>query len=359
MAASSRIQYFLGDNSPSGFYSLYSHLLPPEHARARYILKGGPGCGKSTLMRRIGSVMEEQGVKTEYILCSGDPDSLDALILPEKGLALVDGTAPHIVEPTYPGALDHYVNLGDCYDKEALAPLRPAIQACTQEYKGCYARAYRCLGASAAVSEDARAILLTDALQAKLAKRAKGISARELPPKRGAPAGEVTQRFLGAVTHRGSLCLYETALAQCSRVYELADSRGLAHELLVHLLAAAVEGGYNVIACPDPMAPGRLAHLLIPERELAFLSPDHLHGLPIKPYRRLRIDDAADRTVLRANHQRLHFSRKVSLALLEEGVSSLARAKALHDELESIYNPHVDFNLVSSVSNHFISAFSL
>ena len=99
MTALPHIQYFLGANSPSGFYSLYSELIQPETARAIYILKGGPGCGKSTLMRRVGRRMEEAGVATEYILCSGDPDSLDALVLPQLQVALVDGTAPHDTAP--------------------------------------------------------------------------------------------------------------------------------------------------------------------------------------------------------------------------------------------------------------------
>ena len=99
MTALPHIEYFLGANSPTGFYSLYDHLLPPEQARAIYILKGGPGCGKSTLMRRVGAWAEEAGLKTEYILCSGDPDSLDAVILPAVGAAIVDGTAPQGVVP--------------------------------------------------------------------------------------------------------------------------------------------------------------------------------------------------------------------------------------------------------------------
>ena len=99
MTALPHIQYFLGANAPTGFYSLYDGLLPPEKARAIYILKGGPGCGKSTLMRKIGAWAEESGLKTEYILCSGDPDSLDAVILPALGVAIVDGTAPQGVVP--------------------------------------------------------------------------------------------------------------------------------------------------------------------------------------------------------------------------------------------------------------------
>ena len=147
MTALPHIEYFLGANAPTGFYSLYSHLLPPEQARAIYILKGGPGCGKSTLMRTVAARMEQEGLETEYILCSGDPDSLDALIVPRLGVAIVDGTAPHVVEPKYPGAVERYVNVGDCYDKNALWDLRGEIMSCMAGYKGCYRRAYRCLGA--------------------------------------------------------------------------------------------------------------------------------------------------------------------------------------------------------------------
>ncbi len=95
MNSNPQIKYFLGANSPQGFYSLYSELIDPAQARAIYILKGGPGCGKSTLMRRVGAALEEAGCTVEYICCSGDPDSLDAVIAPALGVALVDGTAPH------------------------------------------------------------------------------------------------------------------------------------------------------------------------------------------------------------------------------------------------------------------------
>ena len=98
------IQYFLGANSPQGFYSLYDQLIDPDRARAVYILKGGPGCGKSTLMSRVALQAEEQGHAVEHILCSGDPNSLDGVVLPDLGVALVDGTAPHAAAP-----LGHFV----------------------------------------------------------------------------------------------------------------------------------------------------------------------------------------------------------------------------------------------------------
>ena len=94
-----QIRYFLGANSPTGFYSLYDQLIDLETAQAVYIIKGGPGCGKSSFMRRIARHAEAAGCSTHFILCSGDPDSLDGLIIPERKIALVDGTAPHVVVP--------------------------------------------------------------------------------------------------------------------------------------------------------------------------------------------------------------------------------------------------------------------
>ena len=36
MPDSYQVRYFLGANSPQGFYSLYPELIPPETARAVY-----------------------------------------------------------------------------------------------------------------------------------------------------------------------------------------------------------------------------------------------------------------------------------------------------------------------------------
>lgn len=350
MADFTYIQYFLGANSPSGFYSLYDHLLSPETAREIFILKGGPGCGKSTLMRTVGTRVSAAGFPCEAILCSGDPASLDGVVFPTLNIALVDGTAPHVVEPKYPGVVERYVNLGDCYDRYALGNLRREIMDCMKGYKSCYQSAYRCLGAAAQLLADMRAILVTDELRQRMARRADGILSRECKPRKGAAPGTVHQRFLDAVTHTGTMCLYGTAASQCSRIYLLHSRCGLSHELLSPLLTGAVRRGYSAVACPDPMVPQRLNHLLIPELSLAFLTDAPEQPFPGTPYRRLHLDSMAQRELLRRSRPRLRFSRKVSSALVEEAVESLSQAKAMHDDLEGLYNPHVDFSRVEQTA---------
>lgn len=93
MEKAGKTVYFLGANTPQGFYSLYNEWIDQKKTTF-YVLKGGPGCGKSTLMKKIGEKLEADGAQVEYIICSGDPDSLDGIYLPEKQVAIVDGTSP-------------------------------------------------------------------------------------------------------------------------------------------------------------------------------------------------------------------------------------------------------------------------
>lgn len=349
------IQYFLGANSPRGFHSLYDQLINLEDASAVYILKGGAGCGKSTLMRQVALAAEDSDVEVEYILCSGDPDSLDAVVLPQLSTALADGTAPHVIEPKYPGVVERYVNLGDCYDTAALSPLRHEIMGCMTGYKQCYQRAYRCLGAAAQIMADMRDTLLTPMLEEKMHKRSAGILSREVRRQKGHTPGRVTQRFLSAITHKGQITLFESAQAQCSRIYELSDSYGLAHTMLTYLLSGITTEGYDVVACPSPMAPERLEHLIVPQLSLAFLSVSPAQIFPGRPYRRIRLDAMVDANLLRRSRPRLRFSGKVVGSLVDEAVSSLAQAKSMHDELEALYNPHVDFDRVHATARSIIT----
>ena len=53
--------FFLGANSGQGFQNLFGRFCAPENHNDLLVLKGGPGVGKSTMMRRIGKAMEERG----------------------------------------------------------------------------------------------------------------------------------------------------------------------------------------------------------------------------------------------------------------------------------------------------------
>ena len=58
----------------------------------------------------------------------------------------------------------------------------------------------------------------------------------------------------------------------------------------------------------------------------------------------------ADLEAVHRSKARLKFSRKVSAALVDEAVESLAQAKAMHDDLEALYHPYANFELVDETA---------
>ena len=337
--------FFAGANSGSGFQNLFSEIADLEDTYDLMVLKGGPGVGKNTFMREIGRAMEAAGTPVEYLWCSGDPDSLDGVVVPEIRCAVVDGTAPHVIEPKYPAAVDRYVDLGRFYDLTAAKAAAEEVRARTREYQAAYARAYHCLRAARQVELAAAASVERTFDREKLERRTAGIIARELR-RRGGERGRTARRFLGSITHRGYVWRFDSVDALCPRVYELDDSWELAGEALAVLHGAASEKGWDTIACCAPEDPSRLEHLLIPGLGLAFVTsrPNMAYGK--KPFRRVRVDTMAQPE----GRARLRFQARMAALLRGEGTAALKEAKAGHDALEAVYNPYVDFDGVRTLA---------
>lgn len=340
-----RVQFFLGANTAEGFFSLYDTWVDQAAIQAFYAIKGGAGCGKSTLMRRVARRMEAEGYAVEYICCSGDPDSLDGIRIPGKGAALVDGTAPHCIDPAYTGATGHYLDLGEGYDRGALFRLRAEILRASQAYRSCYPRAYRCIRAAEEARQRGQQPLRTAQTLANVEKLAadlldqagRGYRGECVPPAR---------RFLSGVTCQGALLLEETLGALGCRGYVIQDACGLAGALLQRLAEGSLARGETVILCPDPVVPSRLAHLLLPGAALAFVT-----GPLSRPdFSPISTESLVDRVAWTAGRSLLQASWQEAEELLHEGIAHLAQAKAEHDALEALYHPHVDFSLAQALA---------
>ena len=346
MKASAHI--FLGANSGEGFYSLYDQLL---NARLDdlLIIKGGPGCGKSSFMRAVAKELAAAGEETIYVNCSGDPDSLDGALFPSIKAGLVDGTSPHVLEPTYTVATERYLDLTRFYDVEATKAVRAEIVMHSDAYRAAYADAYHVLRAVRALSSERHAAVYAAMDFDKLARRVDAVLRREIRGK-SAKRGRVDQAFLGGVTHKGELCRFDTVDALCPRVYELLDSYGLAAGALKRVRDAAADAGYDVLACPNPDRPQELQHVLVPGAGVAFVTSTARLPYTGEAYRRLRVDAMAEARLSRAEKAKLRFTGRVERALREEAVEALRRAKSEHDALETAYNPCVDFDGVYALA---------
>lgn len=333
--------FFLGANSRRGFVSFFENLAAEDFERDVYIVKSGPGSGKSTMIRKVGAALAQPGELVEHIYCSSDPSSLDGMVLDGRRMAILDGTAPHVMEPGFPGARGDYLALPCYVDRGALRAKYPALLTLQATSKEHYAQAYRLISAAAQVDEHVTQSIRPYFAADRLRRRAKGIIAREMPDKKSG-RGRLKKRFIDGITPDGVLRLSGTIDALCRRIYDLYDSYGFSPCLLEPLLEGALSHGYDVYACYCPKEPEKIRHLLIPELSLGFTTSGPACPYEGAPYRRIRVDayiDYGPKKYLRGHAKLL---AKLSESLIEDAVREIAAAHALHDRMEALYRPHID-----------------
>ncbi|MEG2253371.1 MAG: ATPase [Clostridia bacterium] len=323
------VHFFPGGNTAVGFYSCFEDILPLAERKRMFYLKGGPGVGKSTLMRRVGEAAEKAGLMVEYFHCSSDPESLDGVSLPEKGIAMIDGTAPHVYDPVVPGARDTLLSLGDFLDEAALRPHAREIMTVQSAISACFQRCYRYLAAARSVSEAG-----ARGAENPQKARAAAFELSERMPLRGG-VGSVRRLFASAYTPKGvvelPLGMKETLALECP--FGL-HATGFLHELALR----AVARGLQAVELLNPLSPAEIDHLLLPAHGLAFTTCARAQAEGGEVLKMERVFDCAP-----SDEKALGFDRNAYELLVQRALEQLHAAKALHDELETFYVGNMDF----------------
>ena len=330
---------FPGGNTAAGFVGFFEDLR--RQAKRTVILKGGPGVGKSTLMGKVGKRYEKRGLAVGYYHCSGDPDSLDAVLAPEAGFLVLDGTAPHVVDPIAPGAKDGILNLGVCLDEEALAEQAEEITTLNREIAACYAQAYRYLKAAKALRDDAAAVYAAALPEAQgQMLRREWVSL--LP---SAETGGETHAFAQAITWKGVLQQLDAALT--GTAYCLDAPWGFdADSVLRPVWDAAARRGMGRAAFHDPLEAEKLAHVTV--GGVCFTTAVAPEAAVFTP--------AFDAGLLRREASRLAFDRAAFDLMRNQAVEALAQAKARHDALERFYIDAMDYDRLDEIKAAFLDA---
>ena len=330
-------QYFLGANSSRGFHSLYDGFASGERDFL-HVIKGGPGTGKSGFMRAIGRAAEDRGYDVEYVLCSGDPESLDGVYIPARHEAWVDGTAPHVIDPKFFAAGGDYVNIGQFCKLPMTTAEAEHIRELNRKYKARYAQAYELLSASECVHRAYSQNYIGEEKLLKAKRRADGILSRLKVGRAGSKTSEKT-RFYSAISCTGCMFLKDEIRKLCPVIYELDDRLGAADEVLQHIKSEALRRGGSIIYAPSPLAPERADAVLLPGAGAAFIRGDH----KIEGAKHIRLDAMADPDSIKNIRGIIREKERTETQLMNGAVNALRSAKELHDELESLYKPHMDF----------------
>lgn len=342
---------FPGNNTANGFHSFYDYIIPYDTTRI-FIIKGGPGVGKSTFMRKIGEAMLERGYDIEFHHCSSDNGSLDGVVIPFIGIALIDGTAPHVVDPKNPGCVDEIIHLGDYWDEEGMRANKAEILEANQEVSRNFARAYRFLKAAQAVYDDweranqeAMDYGKANKITAELIEKV--FNNKPVTDK----LGEERHLFASANTPDGIINYLETIVGPCEKRFVIEGRPGTGKSTLLKKVAnAAVERGFAVEMYHCALNPEKVEHVVIPELSVAFTKSiePHLYS-PQNGDEKIDMDICLDADILEKYEQVVEEDEKMFTDIFNRGISFISKAKKVHDLMETFYIPNMDFDAVSKL----------
>ncbi|MFZ5989059.1 MAG: PRK06851 family protein [Bacillota bacterium] len=338
---------FPGGNTSQGFFSYYDYILSQEEATRIISIKGGPGVGKSTFMKKIGNEMIDRGYDVEFMHCSSDNNSLDGVVIPAIKVALIDGTAPHVVDPKNPGAVDEIIHLGDFWNEEGMRENREAILKYNKEVGRTFARAYRYIKAAYPLYEDNSVITGWCIDSAKVnATGVKLVDELFKDTKIAAMEGKDRRLFASAITPNG-LVNYLSTVLDTDKVYVLEGKPGTGTEkVLEKVKTAAVERGFNVESYYCALNPLRLEHLVIADLDVSLTTSCEYHDACVDAYATINLNEYIDESMQDEYQDILEANKSNFDSLLDMAVKTIAKAKALHDDMEAYYIPNMDFEAV-------------
>lgn len=339
---------FLASNTMDGFVSHFDDFHNSRNGWYNYIIKGGPGTGKSTAMKNIAKKLDSLGENVIVGPCSSDPDSLDAVILPKHKIIVTDGTAPHVLEPKFVGACDKIVNFGDAFNFDKLYNDRHKIIEISDKISTLYSRIYKYTKVLGTLYSDIEKLSEKSVDYCGAKNQAMKLCKKYIPlnDKKGTSQG----CFLSALTHKGYITFFGTVEKSADKVIALCDEYGVVSDIFINeIIKSLNKSGYDYYVAYNPLKPQKAEHIIVPQLKLAFVTKSRLFDYDL-PCKKIHLKRFIDLSVLSENKEKINFNRHAISKITEKTVFIMKEAKKEHDSLESLYSPAVDFSKIDKIT---------
>lgn len=315
--------YFLSANSCDGFCNYYKYLNSKETKEFTFILKGGPGTGKSTMLKNIGKHFSSSGFKIEYFHCSSDPQSLDGVRLVDFNISVVDGTSPHVMNSNVPLIDSKIVNLEQFINNEIIKD-EAKINRYLQKKKEHYALAYLYLK----VAGELYKIQTLEKINPNEVKRQTKKILKNLKLSARKKQGEVRKMFLGATGFEDNFIKQNNY----QQIIQLNFTPLLGSEVLKNLSNEIVKKGYDITSVFSPLVKDFQEGIIINRRNTLLIIKKT--SLPILPYFK-------------------HF--EMSEELLNNAKENLLKAKENHKKVEKYYIKNLNIKGLTQTTKKLIT----
>ena len=340
MTGKQQRRYFAASNSADGFINYFPKIFENVGKRL-FVIKGGPGTGKSCFMKQVGKQAEANGYPVTYYYCSSDPDSLDGLVIGGMDVGFIDGTAPHVWEPRSVGVFEQILNFGEFWQADRLLRRRDRIEALSAKKKDAYRRAYRYLAAYGHVMRATAEEVASAIYSEKLEK-----AAERLVKQYGSENGVFWEQtaVCSAIGMRGR-ARFDTYERNADKLYTVTDHGGTAHFFFEALYKACRHRGVRVCLSRDPILPERIDALCLTDSGVTFTTEGE--GTPVNMRR--FVNEEAYRTL------RSEIKRKNAIAgeLVTCAEREFEAIRTHHFAIETQFAAAMDFSAKEAYTETF------
>nr|WP_312576871.1 hypothetical protein [Sedimentibacter sp.] len=347
---------FASSNSSKGFFSYFDYIINPDELKRIYILKGGPGVGKSSFIKKFGNKISSLGYEIEYIHCSSDENSLDGLVVPHLKVALVDGTFPHLLDPKFPGAVDEIVNLGTYIDSKLLEKHKNQIVQINNSKSQLYRSAYRYLESAGIISEEINSIYDKFTDDDKFTTLCKNAIDKFFTKKLSAnKSGSMRKMFLEAYTSNGYVKYTDSLPSNLKVCALIGESSNYTSKLLEVVAEESIKRGFRTECYYRPLSPEKLQHVIIPELDLIFKSEESIMNCKYDEI--INLHDIMDLENMKLHISEIENNLHLLDLLTKNALNKLSEASKYHQLLEIFYVNSMDFKGVDRCLENILSQY--
>lgn len=346
-------EFFAASNSAHGFKNYFPEIF--SRVERLYVIKGGPGTGKSSFMRKCALYGENEGFEVEKYLCSSDSTSLDGVILNdgERTVGIIDGTYPHLWEPKHPGAVEQIINLGEFWDEKLLADQKNEIISLGAKKSAAYNKAYgylRSCGNIRAVTDP----ILHSVIDLDKMKKAVARLSRQHDQNK---SGEIYRlpAIIDGITMSGQMRL-DSFEKNADKIYWIDRFYGAGQLFLCELAERLKERELALRIAYDAICPWLVNGIFVENDRVTYIlsngeKENENFG---KEEKYINVKRFVYQEKLAENRAELRYNEKLTQSALDSALRSLSEVKIYHFLLEDIYKNAMDFELLGEYTEDFI-----
>lgn len=341
-------QYLIASNTSAGFISFADNFL--KDAERVYILKGSPGCGKSTFMKRIGNELLEEGFDIDLVNSPTDSNSIDGIFVHDINFAIVNGTAPGVIDPKYPGAIDRILDFGEYWDIDYLRNNKEEIRQYFDDIENEYKLLYKYLNNAKLIHDRWEREYLRGMDFNKAEEITMEIINNTIKDKRKY-SGKEWHRFSGAMTMQGNINFYAQLTNGIKNRYIVKGRPGTGKSTMNKKIAkAAIDAGYDVEYYHCAFDHSSIDMIIIPELSFAILDGTAPHVFdPGKDDKVVDMFQCVDTNIVHEHEEPIKSIKKEYEEEIAKAKKVYAKIKDLNDKVESFYINATDFNDVNAL----------